>query len=227
MSESGGPAQRPARSGGGSERSRDKPAGQARRAERRTGRVTEADLLAKGNGETTPDDVLALGRATDSYLCSTDSEDIAFTKFRVRDMDSGTVLFEVVSPAEPPPEPVEPQAERRDNEVHYVLPADVLRLKRLGAFIEFKVGQREVKDFRMIEVHYFGERRLKFFDFNFGFCIPGSVNTCEHIYELPELDERTIQAMVDAPKGTKSDSFYFADGKLFMHNKCVYTYTNA
>lgn len=41
----------------------------------------------------------------------------------------------------------------------------------------------------MIEKHYFRDRLLKTFDFEFGFCIPYSRNTCEHIYEFPPLPE--------------------------------------
>ena len=41
----------------------------------------------------------------------------------------------------------------------------------------------------MIERHYFRNRVLKEFDFDFGFCMPNSRNTCEHIYEMPELSE--------------------------------------
>jgi hypothetical protein len=43
----------------------------------------------------------------------------------------------------------------------------------------------------MIERHYFGEKLLKNFDFNFGFCVPNSRNTVEHIYEFPALDKNT------------------------------------
>ena len=39
----------------------------------------------------------------------------------------------------------------------------------------------------MIERHYFRDRLLKSFDFEFGFCIPNSKNTVEHIYEFPSL----------------------------------------
>ena len=46
-----------------------------------------------------------------------------------------------------------------------------------------------MSDFRMIERHYFRGRLLKSFDFNFGFVIPGSKNTVEHIYEFPSLSE--------------------------------------
>lgn len=30
--------------------------------------------------------------------------------------------------------------------------------------------------------------------------------------------------MIDAPYATKSDSFYFVDDKLIMHNKAEYSY---
>lgn len=39
----------------------------------------------------------------------------------------------------------------------------------------------------MIERHFFRDRHLKTFDFEFGYCIPHSKNTCEHIYEFPTL----------------------------------------
>lgn len=54
--------------------------------------------------------------------------------------------------------------------------------------VEFTVGEKAVNNFRMIERHYFRDRLLKYFDFEFGFCIPNSKNTCEHIYEFPSLD---------------------------------------
>lgn len=55
--------------------------------------------------------------------------------------------------------------------------------------VEFTIGNQEVKSFRMIERHYFRDRLLKSFDFDFGFLIPGSKNTMEHIYEFPELEK--------------------------------------
>lgn len=55
--------------------------------------------------------------------------------------------------------------------------------------VEFTVGNRPLNNFRMIERHYFRDHLLKSFDFDFGFCIPNSRNTCEHIYEFPQLSE--------------------------------------
>lgn len=62
-------------------------------------------------------------------------------------------------------------------------------LTGLSGRVEFSVGDKPVPDFRMIERHYFRECLLKTFDFDFGFCIPSSRNTCEHIYEFPQLSE--------------------------------------
>ena len=53
--------------------------------------------------------------------------------------------------------------------------------------VEFTVGDKEVRQFRMVERHYFKNKLLKSFDFDFGFCVPNSRNSCEHIYEMPEL----------------------------------------
>jgi hypothetical protein len=99
----------------------------------------------------------------------------------------------------------------------------------------------------MIERHFFKDRLIKSFDFNFGFCIPDSVNTREDMYEIPQLSEdeskfnlserlqlylssivlvAVVQDMVANRFETRSDSFYFVDGKLIMHNRAQYAYVN-
>ena len=62
-------------------------------------------------------------------------------------------------------------------------------LPLLSLRVEFTVGDKPVNNFRMIERHYFRNQLLKSFDFHFGFCIPSSKNTCEHIYDFPPLSE--------------------------------------
>ena len=101
------------------------------------------------------------------------------------------------------------------------------RLKTVGATVEFTVGDRAVNRFRMIERHFFRDKLLKTFDFEFGFCIPNSKNSCEHIYEFPTLSEDLIEDMIENPFETKSDSFYFVEDKLIMHNKADYAYNGA
>ena len=43
---------------------------------------------------------------------------------------------------------------------------------------------------------------------------------------MPNLSKDLKQQMIDNPFMTKSDSFYFVDGQLVMHNKAQYAYTN-
>ena len=78
--------------------------------------------------------------------------------------------------------------------------------------------------FRMIERHYFRDTLVKSFDFAFGFCIPSSTNTWDVVYSLPPLSDDLINDMIAHPWDTKSDTFYFVDDKLIMHNKASYQY---
>ena len=77
----------------------------------------------------------------------------------------------------------------------------------------------------MIERHYFREKLLKSFDFTFGFCIPNSTNSWEIIYEIPPLDPQIEKEMIAHPYETKSDSFYFVNDTIIMHNKAEYAYS--
>jgi len=102
----------------------------------------------------------------------------------------------------------------------------LFRLRKVGATVDFSVGAKPINEFRMIERHFFRNKLLKSFDFDFGFCIPDSKNTVEHIYDFPTLEPETVRQMVSNPFETKSDSFYFVNGKLIMHNKAEYSYNN-
>ncbi|XP_049628556.1 protein unc-119 homolog A [Suncus etruscus] len=176
-----------------------------------------------------PQDVLGLQRITGDYLCSPEENiyKIDFIRFKIRDMDTGTVLFEIKKPPASERFPtnlrdLDPNAGRF---VRYQFTPAFLRLRQVGATVEFTVGDKPVNNFRMIERHYFRNRLLKSFDFHFGFCIPSSKNTCEHIYDFPPLSEELINEMIRHPYETQSDSFYFVDDRLVMHNKADYSYS--
>ncbi|XP_029704694.1 protein unc-119 homolog B isoform X2 [Takifugu rubripes] len=184
--------------------------------------TTEEDLLT--SAVVTPEDVLGLQKITENYLCSPDENifNIDFTRFKIRDMETGTVLFEITKPPSTGDKrDMDPNAGRF---VRYQFTPAFLRLRQVGATVEFTVGDLPIENFRMIERHYFRERLLKSFDFEFGFCMPKSKNTCEHIYEFPPLSEDSIREMILHPYETQSDSFYFVDNKLVMHNKADYSY---
>lgn len=189
-----------------------------------------------------PDDALRLNKITEDYLCTPDANiyEIDFTRFKIRDLESGAVLFEIAKPpSEQFPEgsieeatlateelslldePVDPNAGRY---VRYQFTPAFLNLKTVGATVEFTVGSKPVNRFRMIERHFFRDRLLKTFDFEFGYCMPFSKNTCEHIYEFPNLHPDLIAEMIASPFDTRSDSFYFVEDRLIMHNKADYAY---
>ncbi|XP_061025883.1 protein unc-119 homolog B [Eubalaena glacialis] len=197
--------------------------------------VTEQELLALDTIR--PEHVLRLSRVTENYLCKPEDNvySIDFTRFKIRDLETGTVLFEIAKPCVSDQEEEEEEEEEEEAAggdvdvsagrfVRYQFTPAFLRLRTVGATVEFTVGEKPVSNFRMIERHYFRERLLKNFDFDFGFCIPSSRNTCEHIYEFPQLSEDVIRLMIENPYETRSDSFYFVDNKLIMHNKADYAY---
>lgn len=196
------------------------------------GEVSEESLHKKGF--VTPDDVLRLPRITENYLCSPEANiyQIDFTRFKIRDLETGVVLFEIAKPTMPPPDIDENEGDGDQDEpdpnagrfVRYQFTPHFLKLKTVGATVEFTVGSQPVNKFRMIERHFFREKLLKSFDFEFGFCIPNSKNTCEHIYEFPTLDPELVKEMISHPFETRSDSFYFVDDRLVMHNKADYAY---
>ncbi|TRY65603.1 hypothetical protein DNTS_015208 [Danionella cerebrum] len=180
--------------------------------------VTEEELRALGR-DISPDEVLGLRAVTRDYLCKAEDNiyNIDFTRFKIRDLETGTVLFEIAKP--PNSGHDEEDEENRDSDTgagRFVLMKTVMTLLLIGCNcvlacrVEFTVGDRPVTNFRMIERHYFQERLLKSFDFDFGFCIPNSRNT--------------FRLMIDHPYDTRSDSFYFVDNKLIMHNKADYAY---
>ncbi|XP_026816858.1 protein unc-119 homolog B [Rhopalosiphum maidis] len=178
-----------------------------------------------------PEDVLTLPKITEGYLCAPDANiyNIDFIRFKIRDLDTGMVLFEIAKPSVILEDnQTEGKVEETDLNsgrfVRYQFTPKFLKLKLVGATVEFTVGSKPVNKFRMIERHYFRNKLLKTFDFEFGFCIPHSKNTCEHIYKFPNLDPESIKEMIQNPFETKSDSFYFVEDRLIMHNKAEYAY---
>ena len=189
--------------------------------------ITETELRDKE--VISPNDVLRLNCITENFLCRPEDNiyDIEFVRFKVRDIDTESVLFEINKPAEGEATnddagSIEAGGENgEDSEsenlgsdgdksftprfIRYYFKPSFLRLRHIGATMEFVVGNKPINNFRMIERHYFRDRLLKSFDFDFGFIIPNSRNSCEHIYHIPRLSESLIEEMIRCPFETKSD----------------------
>ncbi len=194
--------------------------------------------------EITPEIVREYKEFTPKFLCGLDANtyNIQFKRFRIRDMESDFVLFDVGDDSEPNAQEEKDEAKKKEEMeklikeeeediyksprmIRYHLGPDFLDLKNLGSSLTFSVGNQEVKNFLMIERHYFNDKLIKSFEFKFDFCIPNSVNTWESIYVIPEIDPELKKQMIAEPWHTRSDSFYFVEDKLIMHNKAIYNYS--
>ena len=177
--------------------------------------------------EITPDIVREYKEFTPKFLCGLDANtyNIKFKKFKMRDLESDFVLFEV---SDDSPDDSNNSIEKKEEEekketinyedediltsprsIRYHLGPDFLELKDLGSSLTFSVGNQAVKDFLIIERHYFKDLLIKSFEFKFDFCIPNSVNTWEYIYTVPYIDPQVKKEMIAEPWTTRSDSFYF------------------
>jgi len=195
--------------------------------------------------EITPDVVRNYKEFTPKFLCGLDANiyNIQFKRFRIRDMESDFVLFDVGDDSDTNNKEQKKKTEEEKKEemekakkieeediyksprmIRYHLGPDFLDLKNLGSSLTFSVGDKPVKDFLMIERHYFNNILIKSFEFKFDFCIPNSVNSWESIYTIPEIEPELKKKMIEEPWHTKSDSFYFVGDKLIMHNKAIYNY---
>lgn len=94
----------------------------------------------------------------------------------------------------------------------------------VGLTLNFSIGEQEIKNMQMVERHYFHGRVIRSYDFKFGFVIPNSTNSWEFMYDLPALSVEEEQEIIDSPWEVKSDSFFFAEGKLIIHNRAIYNY---
>ncbi|KAK2725644.1 protein unc-119 homolog B-A-like isoform X1 [Artemia franciscana] len=176
-----------------------------------------------------PELLLSMPDIADRYLCGPEDNiyEIDFTRFVIRDLESGDTLFEIVKPpsdsisSEDDSDTEDPYSGRF---VRYHFTPRFLMLRQIGATVDFQVGSKPIQKFRMIERHFFKDIHLKTFDFDFGYCMANSKNSCEHIYEFPSLSPDLIDEMIKHPYETRSDSFYFADDKLIMHNKADYAF---
>ncbi|KAF6211217.1 hypothetical protein GE061_014333 [Apolygus lucorum] len=167
-----------------------------------------------------PEDIMEMKTITDGYLVAPGRSPIEFTCFSMREMESDRLIFEIRKSQD------EGDVCTTQSLTRYDLTPEFLNIPTLGATVEFKVGPEPIQELRMIERHFFKDKLLISHDFTFGFCIPNSVNSWEHTYEFPTLPLHVRNAMISEPYFTKSDSFYFANSVLILHNKAEYSFVS-
>jgi len=109
--------------------------------------------------------------------------------------------------------------------IQYPFGRAFLDIQKVALYLEFTIlGDQPINELIMMENHYFKGKLLRTFEFKFGFCMPNSTNSTEFFYELPKLTEEEKDEMSANPFESISDSFFFADGNLIVHNKATYSY---
>mmetsp|Transcript_10421 Transcript_10421/g.25551 ORF Transcript_10421/g.25551 Transcript_10421/m.25551 type:complete len:190 (-) Transcript_10421:381-950(-) len=174
------------------------------------------------------DYVLGLEGPSEDFLCGLDANvyGVEFLAFKIRSIDedagSSRTYFDIRADTAGAVRPVDDEG----RQVHYHFGPEFLDLKMIGTELEFKCDQ-ELHNFRMVEKHYFGDQCIKSYDFTMPFCMPNSTNTWEIIYTMPELTEEWKNAIITNPWQTRSDSYYFVNDTLIMHNKAFYNYSQS
>jgi len=171
--------------------------------------------------------VMSLTKPTDTFLCHITANrfGIDFVNFRVRSLDAGSqTLFEVARPEGVPAVPIENQDDS-SRFIRYHFGPEFLDIQTVGTQLEFTIGEEPLHDFLMIERHYFRDQLMQSYDFNMPFVIPGSRSSWEMIYTKPMLNDEWKAALISSPWESRSDSFYFVNGELVMHNRAEYNFS--
>ena len=175
------------------------------------------------------EDARSLAQPTDKFhwMPSDNVYRIKFLRYKIRDMDSGITLADIFHKHLDNDEDEYNDDYVDDNErlIKYKFGPDFLDLRNIGTQLEFSVGDKPVKNLVMIEKHFFKDKQIKDYEFNFKFCIPNTENSWELIYELPELTDSEKQELIESPWEVKSDTFFFVEGKLVIHTRAVYDYS--
>ena len=108
--------------------------------------------------------------------------------------------------------------------ITYTFSKNFLSTKAISSALRFKVGEMPVKDMCIVDHFFFKGKLIKSFKFNFPFCAPNSTNEWEYVYDFPNLTDEVKAQMVAQPGETKSETFFFVDKKIVLHNKAEYRF---
>lgn len=193
------------------------------------------EVYAAGSvaSEFTLENARALDKPTSRILCTlADNKYIRFGEYSIVDYDSRTTLLSVSRTEN---KMMDDFARQREEDGSLTLDMRVLKhefpraffqLRNLELNLEFSnvYEDKPLQQLTLVEKHFFRGELLQSFEFSFPFCMPNSTNTWQYVYELPQLSPEKQQEMIDAPFETQSDSFFFAEGRLIVHNKAAYKY---
>lgn len=127
-----------------------------------------------------PSDVLNMKEPAEKFLCPIEANTygIQFVYFKIRNYETNDTLVQIAKKLQDIGKPPSESSRK----IRYNFGPYFFMLKVIGTTLKFKNGPQPVKNFKMIERHYFKNKLIKSYEFTAPFCMPGSTNEMEAIY---------------------------------------------
>ena len=170
----------------------------------------------------TIDQVMSMNNPSDNFYVELKDNilGIRFKGFKLRDVQTNEIFHSYQS------ENIYELDYFAENELDYVFPSSILKVKNLGSNITLVVGNNLVKNLTLIERHYIDNQLAANYKFEFPVFMPGSENNIEFMYPIPPLTKDTLDRINNCQDiSAKSDTFIFVEGKLMVHRRANYCYT--
>jgi hypothetical protein len=151
----------------------------------------DLDLSTRVDMDMTPNAVLSLKKppeqvySSHQFLCGA----LGYTRFQFLEFqifNDKTTYYHIQRPEGP----IDWNPVDESRIVEYTFPKSFLDTRSIRTKLVFAVGPTPIEQLRLIELHYSGKKLIRSYDFTFGFCIPGTVNTWESEYEMPTLSKQ-------------------------------------
>ena len=188
------------------------------------------------NIEITPDYVKSLKSFTDTFLCNLDDNiyNLNFINFVLKSIHNfSNKKEEVIIELKIDSNNINEEIIKRSKEIkdiyknprmiRYHLKKDLLN-SDLKLTLKFKNRSDIGYNLKMIENHYHDNELIGQIFHNFGFCIPNSENARDIIYKINSQNFKEI-SNISGPFEIKTDTFFFANDKLIIHNKTLFYFS--
>ena len=150
-------------------------------------------------------------------------------KFQTRDKITNKTYFEISKPIyentqfiieDSKLSPALMESLNKQRSLNYKFPLDFFLSKGIKTHCEFKNGDIEAKNIKLVENYFLNGKRIFQKVSDFGNCGVNEFGKWDNEYVFPEIEgkEETVKNGVPI----LSDSFIFIDGECIIHNKCSY-----
>ena len=184
------------------------------------------------------ENALSLKIPTTSFMCQLKDNKYAlqFLKFEIKDHETGEMYYEheqdplansemLINDDDYDPEVLKVFDSMRM--INYTFSKAFLTSKEISSLLVFKVGDSPVSNLTIVDHFFFKNKLIKSFQFNFPFCAPNATNEWEYVYQFPKIEEAMKEEMLACPAETKSETFFFVDQKIVLHNKADYKFVSS